>query len=218
MEKENLIKQIVALLRRASQINGNTVAQEGSYVFAGTMSLFCSLYGEKSEQVALLKDMREKAAALIPKSLVSTMDRLMPGISGMLENLLSEVQSGLLGNLKNRFTGEVLSDFIGLAREALSEDTSEAKNVAAVLAAAAYEDTLRRIGSEFAQIHDRPELQMIISELKKRNILEGPQVGIASAYLKFRNDALHADWAKIDRASIESALGFVEQLLFKHFA
>ncbi len=139
-------------------------------------------------------------------------------IGGLLENLKSEIESGMLGSLKSRLAGEVLSDFIQLAREALSESNQGARNVAAVLAAAAYEDTIRRMGSELAGIQGRPDLQDVIIELKQKGILEGPQVAIAQSYLKFRNDALHADWNKIDTPSIHSILGFVEHLLVKHFS
>ncbi len=122
-----------------------------------------------------------------------------------------------MGSLKQQLSGEILSDFILLARGATAEKGDGAKNVAAVLAAAVFEDTIRRMGSELAGVQDRPDLQDVIIELKKEQILEGPQIAIAQSYLKFRNDALHADWDKIERSSIQSILGFVEQLLLKHF-
>ena len=53
---------------------------------------------------------------------------------------------------------------------------------------------------------------------KEVSVLVAPQLGIALSYLSFRNHALHAEWQKIDRASVQSVLGFVEQLLLKHFA
>ena len=90
--------------------------------------------------------------------------------------------------------------------------------MAAVLAAAVYEDTIRRMGFMFAGITDRPKLQMVINSLKERGTLKGAQVSIAQSYLPFRNDALHADWGKIERESIMSVLGFVEELLVKHFS
>lgn len=217
IQKEEIIRDIDELLNLACQVDAKTAAQRGTLVFAGTMSLFCSLYGEKSEQVALLKDMRERAAELLPRVVSNTMLQVMPGIAGLLENLKREVQHGLLGSLKNRFAGEILSDFIVLAREAAGENAEGAKNVAAVLAAAAFEDTIRRMGLEFAGITDRPNLSEVIIKLKEKGILKGSQVGIAQSFLNFRNNALHADWNKIEKASIESVLGFVQELLSKHF-
>jgi hypothetical protein len=57
----------------------------------------------------------------------------------------------------------------------------------------------------------------VLTALKDNGILQGSQVGIAQSYLNFRNNALHAKWDQIERESVASVLGFVEQLLLKHF-
>src|SRR5207248_67235 len=105
----------------------------------------------------------------------------------------------------------------GLARTVI-DDGAGGKNVAAVLAAAAFEDTVRRMGRELAGVTARDDLDKVIDALKKANVLQSPQLGIALSYLKFRNDALHADWENIEKAAVHSVLGFVEQLLLKHFS
>ena len=86
-----------------------------------------------------------------------------------------------------------------------------------MLAAAAFEDTIRRMGAAFAGVDDRRDLQDVVTELKKAGILEGPQLSIAQSHLKFRNDALHADWDKIDKVGVSTALQLVQELLVKHF-
>ena len=45
----------------------------------------------------------------------------------------------------------------------------------------------------------------------------GASLLIGLSYLEFRNDALHADWDKLDGAAVASRLAFVEVLLLKHF-
>jgi hypothetical protein len=74
---------------------------------------------------------------------------------------------------------------------------------------------------EFAKDHSgtigQDKLADVITTLKKAGLLVPPQLGIAQSYLNFRNRALHADWEPIDRAGVESVLGFVEQLLIKYF-
>jgi hypothetical protein len=114
--------------------------------------------------------------------------------------------------------GEILAQLIGLAKETIGDRTDEAKNVAAVLAASAYEGLIRRMGEEFAGVTDRPKLEAVITALKVANILKGGQVGTAQSYLQFRNDSLHADWNKVDRSQVESRLAFSESLLTKHFS
>ncbi len=64
--------------------------------------------------------------------------------------------------------------------------------------------------------HER--LADILTELKNKGVLQGAMVGVAQSYLSFRNRALHAKWAELDIASVQSALAFTEQLLLQHFA
>jgi hypothetical protein len=64
----------------------------------------------------------------------------------------------------------------------------------------------------------RDDLSDVVSHLKNAGLLVSPQLGIVQSYLNFRNRALHADWEKIDRTSVGSALALVEELLLKHFS
>lgn len=135
---------------------------------------------------------------------------------GALQNLKAELDAGLVGSLQRTITGEVLTDFIRLARTALEEKGDEAKKVAAVLAASVYEDTIRRLAITNAIPH-MEKLADVLTALKDKGLLQGSQVGIANSYLNFRNNALHAQWDKVEREAVASVLGFVEQLLLKHF-
>lgn len=135
---------------------------------------------------------------------------------GVLDSLRSDLDAGLVGDLQRTIEGEVLGDLVELAKTVLSD--SSAINVAAVLTAAVYEDTIRRMGRQLAEITDRPKLETVINKLKEAGHFKGAQVGIAQSYLKFRNDALHADWDDIEKESVNSCLSFVEGLLSKHFS
>ena len=64
---------------------------------------------------------------------------------GALRNLKSEIEQGIIGNLRCEVTGEVLGDLLQLGEATLDEGTNESKNVAAVLVVAAFEDTIRRL-------------------------------------------------------------------------
>src|SRR4030095_5801946 len=115
---------------------------------------------------------------------------------------------GFLGSIRAATMAEVLADFIKLSRQVLEADPGDnGKNVAAVLAAAAFEDSIRRI-AEKHEIPDTEKLADLLTELKTRKVLDGAQVGIAQSYLKFRNSALHAKWSEIERSSVSSVLGF----------
>jgi hypothetical protein len=138
-------------------------------------------------------------------------------LRGALKNVKAEIEAGLIGSFRQQVAGDVLSDFIKLARTALDRNGDDAKNVAAVLAAAAFEDSIRRMGVTLAKLRGDEELQDILIELKNAGVMQSPQIGIAQSYLSFRNHALHANWNKIQRESVQSALGFTEQLLLRHF-
>jgi hypothetical protein len=177
-------------------------------VFQGTLTVMTAIYGAESHQVATLRE-----AARTDR----TPQRGIQIITGTLKNVLAEIDAGLLGSLEKRVTGDVLADFVGLARFILQERGERGKNVAAVLAAAAFEDTIRRMGATFAGTIGRDDLQDVIQTLKKADVLVRPQLSIAQSYLSFRNHALHADWDKIEVAATHSVLGFVEQLVIKYF-
>jgi hypothetical protein len=128
----------------------------------------------------------------------------------------AELDIGFIGSLRATLTGEVLTDLIKLARKTLEEPGDDAKNVAAVLTAAAFEDMLRRL-SDLKGLGDHERLMDVLTELKTACVLQGSEVGIAQSYLNFRNHALHARWNMVNRPAVESALAFTAQIILKHF-
>jgi hypothetical protein len=221
MDKQSIQAKIDLLLSLASRITSDSdvilMAALVSEVFSGTVNLVEIVWGHNSAQMNNLIEKRKRIEHR-DSSIPSYGDcMLCQEAVGVLKNLKNDLNSGLLGSLKNQYSGEILSDFVVLAREAASGKEDGAKNVSAVLAASAFEDTIRRLGSEYAGIVDRPKLLNVIIELKAKEILQGSQFNIAQSMLNFRNNAMHADWDKIEKSSIEAVLGFVEQLLLKHF-
>jgi hypothetical protein len=110
-----------------------------------------------------------------------------------------------------------LSELVGLSKE-IMDDTDAAKNVSAVLIAAAFEDLMRRMGSELAAVNGRPKLEEVLTALKAAGVLKGGEIGVAQSYLKFRNDSLHADWGNVQKSQVQSCTAFIETLLVKHFS
>jgi hypothetical protein len=215
MTKEQILARVGALVGYCvGHVDGRADPQ---HVLSGALTLMAAVYGQDSQQVRALLKRRDEIsgeAASVERKKVWLTDAL----HGALTNLRQEVEAGLLTSLERQIASDVLSDLLQLARLALDEATEGAKNVAAVLAAAAFEDTIRRIAKEHAGIIGRDKLDVVIDRLKNEGLLVSPQLGIALSYLSFRNHALHAEWDKIDRASVMSVLGFVQELLLKHFS
>jgi hypothetical protein len=184
-------------------------------LFNGTLSLMIAFYGGSSTQVKTFVRDAEQIREKIPGGFQANHTSALAW--GALQNLAAELEAGFIGTLQKTITGEVLTDHIALSRHILQEGSGDdSKNVAAVLAAAAFEDTLRRLAINNAIPHIE-KLADVLNELKIQEILQGSQVGIANSYLNFRNSALHAQWDRIDRSGVASVLGFVEQLLLTHF-
>jgi hypothetical protein len=137
-------------------------------------------------------------------------------IRGALESIKAELDAGFIGSLRATLTGEIITDLIKLARTTLEEPGDDAKNVAAVLTAAAFEDAMRKL-SDLKGLPEHEKLQDVLIALKDAGVLQRTEVTTAQSYLSFRNQALHAKWSEVDRAVVQSALGFTEQIILKHF-
>jgi len=174
--------------------------------------MLTAFYGPESPQVTQF----QAGCEAIEKSTSGREFELWAHAIGAIRNTKAEIEAGLIIRVRVAVAGEVLEELVRLAREILADKTEEAKNVGAVLVAAAYEDLIRRMGAEFAGVAGRPKLEEIITALKGADVLKGGQVGTAQSYLKFRNDSLHADWKIVDCSQIESCLAFIESLLLKH--
>ncbi len=208
MNKEQLtlrIRNLLATAKGAQYVDG------ANELFAGIISVLSACYGPSSIQVQSFKE------TVKPRVIASHDTEVIQMCVGTLRSLNDEVEAGLITSLEQSITGGVLTDFTRLSHAALEEKNEGAKNVAAVLAAAAYEDTIRRMGINLAGLKGTEDLSDVITTLKDKGILQAPQLGIALSYLNFRNHALHANWDQIEKESVASVLGFVEQLLMKHF-
>ena len=210
-------KKILSRIAELQNVPLQDTATAAGELQLGAITLLAIAHGENSQQVNAFNDRVEA----ISKSKDSAYQRSVETAlfaKGVLANLKSEVEQGLVGSLRREVTGEVLADFVELAKIALAEGTDGSKNVAAVLAAAAFEDTLRRLGELYCNIQTRAPLPDILVSLKTADILKGSQIGVVQSHFQFRNDAMHADWQKIDKVAVGTIIGLVQELLLKHFS
>ena len=184
----------------------------------GSYTLVDVLYGSDSSHAASLRHAEQTARESKMAPFNAAIAQIYPVVTGVLKTMKADVESGFAGNLQRQAVGEVVADFLTLAKEALNERTENGKNVAAVLTAAAFEDTIRKLGELKAAVHDRRPLSEVLIELKRANVLTGATFTTAQGYLKFRNDSLHADFSNVQDALVASCLAFVEHLIFAHFA
>jgi len=203
-------------LQRAEELLGDG-SRRRSDVVPFAVSLLTAVYGPQSTQLESLNTTFDQV--MKQKDSFSMKEIHRERIARhVVENTIAEIKSGLIVRIRTQVAGEVLGDLLSLAKEQLDDGSDSAKNVAAVMVAAAYEDLIRRLGREFGGVVDRPKLESVVTALKEAGILQGASVSIAQSFLPFRNHSLHADWDKLDRPQIQSAISFVEGLLAKHFS
>lgn len=221
LDQASLIKRIDDLLAVRLGAEGE-LDSFSSIVEAlqGAVTIARLLYGatDATPQVQTMMQAAKRARELKQSISWSHYEVVWPVVQGSLRAMKADVEAGLVGNIERRAMGEVIADMLGLAKEALGSDGDGAKNVAAVLTAAAFEDTIRRMGASLANVEGRPDLQGVITALKQAQVLSGAPLSTAVGYLRFRNDALHADWARLDRAVVASCLAFVEGLVLRHLS
>lgn len=204
-----------AWIKRADEaLASSHHASNASELMQSATSLISVCYGPDSPQ---MKTFRETAAGIL-KGKEGGQHELSSHARATIRNVKSELQAGLVKNVRALVVGENIAEFLALAKEVLAGNSDAAKNVGAVLVAASFEDLIRRMGAEFAGVADRPDLQQVIGLLKQKDVLKGGEPTTALGYLKFRNDSLHADWSKVELSQIYSCVSFIEQLLLKHFS
>jgi hypothetical protein len=211
IDKDILSKRIDKLLEIApSQADSVTVNE----IFFSTVSLVKMLYSDDSPQ---LKSLVEGKKGIVSREVAhnSQMRSVYALAMGTLKSLKAELELGLISSIEKQATGELFGDFIYMAKEA-SENGY--KDVAAVLASAAIEDSLKKLGKLNGLDLDDKEMTETINSLKTKGLINGPQVKIVSSYVKLRNKAFHAEWDKIDTPEVKSLIAFTEEFIMKHFS
>jgi hypothetical protein len=181
----------IATLRRRVQDLLNKTLQplsivELSALEQGTLTVARAMYGVSSSQETVLRRTLDTVRGSNSFSFGPVqLNQANMVIRGALQTMLEEVDSGFIGSLRDAITGDVLSDLVKLARKVLEESRTAGKDVAAVLVAAGFEDTIRRIAAK----HGRPHCEKLadtLDDLRTQGLIQGPQVGIAQSYLSFR--------------------------------
>lgn len=209
ISQENLIQRIDHLMDLGRQYDHNSEYGDGCRVKAeltyATLHLLESIYGSQSQKCQTFRKEIENARDNYS---------VIRASSGVLDTIKEELLSGLVGSLNLQAQGGVFGDFITLARQSLDES----KDVAAVLVSAALEDTLKRFALQNGLNVADADMPEVINALKSKGLLKGPQASVVQSYVQLRNKAFHAEWDKIEKETVNSAISFTETFLLEHFS
>jgi hypothetical protein len=151
-------------------------------------------------------------------SLVSSCNGLewqVEAMKGVFVSAKEAFDGGYVFNIDAEISGEVFADFVSAAKRALSEGYTE---VAAVLACAALEDTLKRYAILNGLNVESNSMQDTVNALKSKGLVKGAQKSLLDPMPKIRDYAMHAKWDKIAPPDVSSVIGYVEQFLLTHFS
>ena len=187
---------------------------EGGYIvqrpwhswLASALQLVISAFGSDSPHAGILQ---KCAAVEVP--LAYMLDQAL----GVFDAARSDYEAGMSANLRTEIAGEVLGDFILLAKAALAENQV---SVAAVLACAALEDSLKRYGRMSGLNVDDADIHQVVNALKGAGLVGGAQKTMLDAMPKIRDWAMHANFEKLTAADAGSVIGFVEQFVASKFS
>ncbi len=230
LTQEKIDKRIIELLKKAKnvfeEIQKNaqdfsiiTTVRESLYhdktteIYFGTISILEILYSKQSSQIKELS--LEYKRIMAAKHSQDIMDgTLLCSLIGILTNLQIEINEGLLNTIQQQVSGEILTDFLVLAKSAYSENN---KDVSAVLACAALKDALKKLSVINGLTVSEKTMTEVINALKSKGIIQSTQHSLLQPYTKLRNKAFHADWDKFDKAEVGSLISFTEEFIRKNF-
>ncbi len=133
---------------------------------------------------------------------------------GIFFGAKSDIDGDYLFDFQAAISGEIFGDFVAAAKSALDNGHH---TVAAVLAAAALEDALKRYALSQGLDAEDKTMDEVINSLKSKGLVSGAQKGLLGAMPKIRNYAMHAQWDKLTPQDTGSIIGFVEQFLLANF-
>ena len=209
--KDKLLNRIDELLDKDPHEASLADASEISLVVT---NIFETIYGPRSPQLDMMEAARKHAFDRGEAEFYKV-QLFVQSLQGYLRELKAAISEGRIVNIQSEAQGEVLGDFLVLARKALDE---EEKDVAAVLACAALEDALKRYARDQGLNVQDKNMQTVVKALKSKGVIPSLQGKLLDGYVQIRNKTFHAQWEEIDAAAVNSIIGFTEIFLVQHFS
>ena len=198
--------------------DGAKFAQNVQGAVQTTLAILASIYGGNSIQVQSFLARIAKGQGRFDANDVQYDNRVARDIVGAVDAAIADLDSGVTSSISVTAKTEILGDFLVLARQALDTGDACAQRVAAVLTAAAMEETLKQLGlARNLDVQNR-DLRGVIEKLRQEGILVGAELSLAQGLAKFRDSAFHGQFDLITVATTESAFAFVQQILISDLA
>jgi hypothetical protein len=206
---DKVIARLDGLIADAGKIRDVNNTTECQQLFAGTMTIMEQLYGRDSAQVEQFLAEKKRIMAFGGYE-SQRLSLLAEHTLGMLKSFKADCESGLLGTIRGEAKAEILADFLSYAKNSLTEGN---KDVAAVLACASLEDSLKKYAALNGCAADEDDMSAVINKLKAAGLLGGAEAKVVQSYVQLRNKAFHAEWDKLGVAEIQSLIAYLESFI-----
>ena len=203
---EELLQQGKGMPREHGQMGTFVPSEAWKPWIASTLNLISYVFGEESVYFRQLSKASDEFQGYSSDA---------ESAVGIFEAAKRDIGAGVVGSLEQQVTAELFAGLIVSAKGALAEGQ---KDVAAVLACAALEDTLKKFAKLKGINVDGKTMDGIVGALKGAGLISGAQKGLLDAMPRIRNAAMHADWKKISEPDVASVIGFTEQFLLTHLS
>lgn len=154
---------------------------------------------------------RKRAEEIAGKRAGYSINRHVGEFSSLLNNLLCDIQRGLLTSIiADRARVETFDNFLDHAKQYLKE---KHKNESGVIAGVVFEDSLRRVCRNNGIDDKDKKLDVLIDELAKKKIISQTKVKRAKVAAHVRAKATHAQWDEFDLKDVGVTIEFTEELI-----
>jgi len=131
-------------------------------------------------------------------------------IRSMLEQLQADLEHGLIESTIERAKAEALDD---LLEQSVQYHKEGNKAGAAVLTAAVFEDTIRRIAVKHSIDSTSRTVDPILEDLRRSEVFSQIMTRRCKAGVALRNLASHANWDEIELKDIPPTINLIRDLL-----
>ena len=197
------IKPLKATWWSSSMGGGFTDTVEFEAIYTEAISLLASVYGQGNPHYQRIIHFYNEGHL-----------HALEQTEGLLLGTKSNLQSGLLDDLRSKVLIDIKTDFLETAKALLDEGQ---KDPAAVLACIVLEDSLKRLAqkSNLKEAQEK-EMNMTAGLLFKAGIIEKSTNQSIQNFKNLRNAALHAQWQQVSGESVGLLLAFLPMFIEKH--
>ncbi|MDD5712260.1 MAG: hypothetical protein PHY31_05805 [Smithellaceae bacterium] len=210
---EAFIQKLDELLERITPLKGTWWSSNMGGGFKDTVS-FEAIYTEAISLIATIYGKGDPHYQRIIHFYSQGHLHALEQTEGLLKGTKSNLESGLIDDLKSKVLIDIKSDFIESANNLLSEGE---KDSAAVLACIVLEDSIKRLAAKFNvnKAKDK-ELNVAAGALLRAGVIEKSTNQSIQNFKNLRNAALHAQWEEVSVESVTLLLTFLPMFIEKH--